>query len=123
MESIFRELDWEKYGIIVNGTSINNLRFADDIILIARSINELKKMGEELFKKSAEIGLQASRIKTKYMSNNPDTELNIEGTNIEKVEDYSYLGRIVSFNKRYGKGDCCKEREGMEELLGAERGI
>jgi len=37
------------------------------------------------------------------MSNNPDSHLIIEGTNIEKVDDYTYLRRVISFNKGMDK--------------------
>lgn len=103
LEDIIRELNWEECGVIVNGKRINNLRFADDIILIATSASEIQKMGEDLFRSSRKRGLQPNMIKTKYMSNNPDSHLIIEGTNMEKVEDYTYLGRVISFNKGMDK--------------------
>ena len=56
-------------------------------------------MGEEVFKKSAVNELEANKIKTKYMSKNPNTQLDIEAANIEKIEEYSYLRSIVSFTR------------------------
>jgi hypothetical protein len=99
LESIFRELDWEEYGMSINGMRLHNLRFADDLILISGNKDELERMGEELFAKCDEWGLQANKIKTKYMSNNIDTQLTIEGTIIEKVEEYTYLGQVISISK------------------------
>lgn len=103
LESVFRRLEWEGCGMSVFGKRINNLRFADDIALIAQNITDLQKMTVELFRECEKIGLQPNKLKTKYMSNNPDTQLNIEGTHIEKVDDYVYLGQLVSFEERVEK--------------------
>jgi len=40
--------------------------------------------------------VEVNKNKTKYMSNNPETELRINGTLIKEVEEYSYLGQVVS---------------------------
>ncbi len=37
LEEVFRKLEWEDFGINVNGTNLNNLRFADDVILIGKN--------------------------------------------------------------------------------------
>ena len=38
LEDIFQELDWEsKYGIKLNGFRLTNLRFADDVVLFAKT--------------------------------------------------------------------------------------
>ena len=37
LEKACRELEWEEYGIMVDGKRLNNLRFADDIVLISES--------------------------------------------------------------------------------------
>lgn len=103
LEKIFRELDWGGHGMSINGSRLNNLRFADDIILIGRSRSELEIMGRELFAKCRAKGLEPNITKTKYMSNNPESTLEIEGVEIEKVEEYTYLGRIVSFNNNSEK--------------------
>ncbi|GBP52074.1 Retrovirus-related Pol polyprotein from type-2 retrotransposable element R2DM; Endonuclease [Eumeta japonica] len=35
LEDIFKNLDWEQFGININGSNLNHLRFADDIVLFA----------------------------------------------------------------------------------------
>ena len=47
LEEIFKEMVWDDSGISINGDKLHNLRFADDIILLSRSIEELKRMGED----------------------------------------------------------------------------
>ncbi len=48
LEEIFRGLNWEKNGININGEYLNNLRFAEDVVLIAKDKEELHTMIEEL---------------------------------------------------------------------------
>jgi len=52
------------------------------------------QLAEDLYLRNVQEG---SEEKTKYMSNNLETELQISGTLIEEVEEYSYLGQVVSF--------------------------
>ena len=52
MEDMFRELNWQNKGILINGKRLSHLRFADDITLIARGQDELPSMIEELNEKS-----------------------------------------------------------------------
>ncbi|KHJ85111.1 hypothetical protein OESDEN_15168, partial [Oesophagostomum dentatum] len=65
LEHIFRRLNWTRYGLLINGCQLTNLRFADDVALIAKSEAELQDMIDELDQKSAEYGLKISDKKTK----------------------------------------------------------
>jgi len=51
----FKSLEWD-YGISINGLRLNNLRFADDIILIGKRKEEFARMGIELFKECEKRG-------------------------------------------------------------------
>jgi len=37
-------LDWQENGINIDGLRLNNLRFADDIVIVASTSEELKNM-------------------------------------------------------------------------------
>ncbi len=67
LEEIFRKLDWEEKGVKINGQWLNNLRFADDIVLISSNIDESKVMADELRKKSRKAGLTMNLSKTKII--------------------------------------------------------
>ena len=48
LEGIFRELDWERKGLNINGEYLNHLRFANDIILISETAEDLQEMVSDL---------------------------------------------------------------------------
>ena len=58
MENMFRELNWQNKGILINGERLSHLRFAYNITLIACDQDELQSMIEELNEKLEQIGLQ-----------------------------------------------------------------
>ena len=69
MEDMFRELNWQNKGILINGERLSHLRFADDITSIACDQDKLQSMIEELNEKSEQIGLKINYTKTKYLTN------------------------------------------------------
>ncbi|XP_072401728.1 uncharacterized protein [Diabrotica undecimpunctata] len=48
LEDVFKTTNWSTSGINVNGNMLNHLRFADDILIIASTFEELQIMMEEL---------------------------------------------------------------------------
>ena len=78
-------LDEAQAGIKIAGRNINNLRYADDIILMAES-EELKSL---LMKKESEkVGLKLNIQKTKIMASGPITSWEIDGETVETVSDF-----------------------------------
>ena len=83
-------LDEAQAGIKIAGRNINNLRYADDITLMAGSKEELKsllKVKEEREK----VGLKLNIQKTKIMATSPITSWQIDRETMETVTDY-FLG-------------------------------
>jgi len=64
LENVFKELQWEKKVVNINGTYLSNLRFADDVILISEEEEEIKEIIQELNEKGKEKGLTISVDKT-----------------------------------------------------------
>ena len=60
------ELGW--IGVTVSGRTLNNLRFADDIVLIATSPADLQRLITKVEEKAAEYQLQLNAKKTKVMT-------------------------------------------------------
>ena len=61
-------LDEAQAGIKIAGRNINNLRYADDISLMAESEEELKSLLMKGKKKSENVGLKLNIQKTKIMA-------------------------------------------------------
>ena len=66
-------LDETQVGIKVAGRNINNLRYADDITLMAESEEELKSLLMKVKKESEKVGLKLNIQKTKIMASDPIT--------------------------------------------------
>ncbi|KAK0424256.1 hypothetical protein QR680_008579 [Steinernema hermaphroditum] len=102
LEHVFRHLQWEEVGININGSRLSNLRFADDIALIAETAEDLQKMMDELNEASQRAGLKINANKTKLMSTEP-TSILLNGSEVERVESFVYLGQEVRLVRDHGK--------------------
>ena len=65
---------------------MNSLRYADDIILMAESEEELKSLLMKV--ESEKVGLKLSIQKTKIMASGPITSWQIDGETVETVLDF-----------------------------------
>ena len=75
-------LDEAQAGIKIARRNINNLRYADDITLMAESI--LMKVKEE----SEKVGLKLKLPKTKIMASSPNTSWQRDGETMETVREF-----------------------------------
>ncbi|XKL63185.1 hypothetical protein PGB90_005549 [Kerria lacca] len=97
LEKIFKNLDWGDKGISINGEKVSNLRFADDVVIIAGSFNQLEEMLHELDNQGREAGLNINTNKTKILTNNSlQRKIKISGTQIENITETIYLGQLIS---------------------------
>ena len=74
-------------GIKIAGRNTNNLRYADDITLMAESEEELKNLLMKVKEESEKVGLKLNIQKTKIMASGPITSLQIDGKTVETVRD------------------------------------
>ena len=74
-------------GIKLAGRNINNLRYADDITLMAESEEELKSLLMKLKEESEKFGLKLNIQKTKIMASGPIPSWQIDGETMETVTD------------------------------------
>ena len=79
-------------GIKIAGRNINNLRYTDNITLMAESEEELKSLLMRLGEESEIDGLKLNLQKTKIMASGPITSWQIEGEKVEAVTDFISLG-------------------------------
>ena len=81
-------LDEAQAGINIAWRNINNLRYADDTILMAESKEELKSLLMKVKEESEKLSLKLNIQKTKIMSSGPITSWQIDGEKVETVRDY-----------------------------------
>ena len=98
-------LSWMKHnGIKIAGRNINNLRYAEDITIMAESQDELKRLLIKVKDKSEKVGLKLNIQKTKIMSSGPITSWQIGRETAETVSDF-----ILGGSKIIADGDCSRE--------------
>ena len=81
-------LDESQAGIKIAGRNINNLKYADDISLMAESEEELKSLLMVVKEESEKAGLKLDIQKTNIMASSPITSWQIDGAIVETVEDF-----------------------------------
>ena len=72
------ELDEAQARIKIAGRNINNLRYANDITLMAE-IKEVKSLLMKVKEESEKVGLKLNNQKTKIMAPGPITSWEIDG--------------------------------------------
>ena len=91
-------------GIKIAGRNINNLRYADDTILMAESEEELKSLLMKVKEESEKVGLKLNIQKIKIMASGPTTSWEIDGEIVETVSDFILGGSRITAD-----GDCSHE--------------
>ena len=97
-------LDEVQSGIKIAGRNINNLRYADDTILMAESEEELKRLLMKVKEESENVGLKPNIQKTKIIAPGPITSWEINGEIMETVTEFIFLGSRITAD-----GDCSHE--------------
>ena len=97
-------LDERQAGIEIARRNINNLRYADDTILMAESEKELKSLLMKVKEESGKVGLKLNIQKTKIMASGPITSWQIDGETMETVRDFIFLGSKITAD-----GNCSHE--------------
>ena len=96
-------LDEAQAGIKTSGRNISNLRYADDITLMAESKEELKSLLMKMKEESEKAGLNIK--KTKIVASGPITSWQIHGETMETMKDFILGGGL----KITADGDCSHE--------------
>ena len=89
-------LDDAQAGIKIARRNINNLRYADDPILMTESEEELKSLLMKVKEESEKVGLKLNIQKTKIMASGPITSWEIDGETVETVSDFIFGGSKIT---------------------------
>ena len=84
-------LEETQAGIKIARRNINNLRYADDTILMAES-EELKSRLRKVKEESEKVGLKLNIQKTNIMASGSNTSWQIDGETVETVTDFIFSG-------------------------------
>ena len=82
-------LDEAQAGIKIARRNSNNLRYADDTTLMAKSKEELNSLLMKV-KELEKVGLKLNIQKTKIMASGPITSWQIYGETVETVSDFVF---------------------------------
>ena len=103
-EIILRSIE-EEQGIQIGGQNINNLRYADDTVLLADSVEKLQSLINIVNEISQRYGMELNEKKTEAMvitknreENIPTCEINANGTILKQVRSFKYLGTTITWN-------------------------
>src|SRR5215469_5114643 len=126
-EMIMREIK-EFEGIRLNGYNINNLRYADDMVLVADSEGKLQGLLNVLNEVSERKRLKINKSKTEVMVIsraviNPRVNIRIEDNLVKQVGRFNYQGSLINedgrwedeIRKRINKAKCAFNK--MKNLL------
>ena len=83
-------LEETQAGIKIAWRNINNLRYADDTILMAESEEELKSLLMKVKEESEKVGLRLNIQKTKIMASSPITSWETDGETVEIVSNFIF---------------------------------
>ena len=104
------ELEETQAEIKIARRNINNLRYADDITLMAESEEELKSLLMKVKEESEKVGLKLIIQKTIIMASGPIISWEIYGETVETVADFISWGSKIT-------ADCDCSHEIKRHLL------
>ena len=107
-EIVLKSLEEVRAGVSINGVKLNNIRYADDTVLVASSEGELQDLINVLSRESEEYGLSVNTKKTKCMviskqKAGPECKLYLGEEQIEQVTEFNYLGSMLTSDGRCRK--------------------
>ena len=105
-------------GVNIGGVNINNLRYADDTVLLGEGPMFLQAILTAVNEKVEPYGMEMNIIKTKSMVINrkkavPNISISVEGKPIQQVDRLAYLGYMATVD-----GKCDKE---IKQRIGTAR--
>ncbi|XP_041986142.1 uncharacterized protein LOC121738255 [Aricia agestis] len=122
IDSLIEELSKQHVGCHIDGICLNNLSYADDMALLSPSIGGLRKLLRICEEYACRHGLKYNINKSQYMvfhaagGRTPKQvpEILLNGIALSRVEEFKYLGHIVTVDLRDDK-DIERERRALSK--------
>ena len=96
-------MDDSSIGAVINGVKMGNLRFADDIAVLAEEELELQDSDDRIAVASGRMGMQINAEKTEiqYLGRGSrNFQVQINGQQLKQTENFVHLGGTISSNGR-----------------------
>ena len=101
---------------------LTNLRYADDIVLLVESEEEIQKIVNRLDQVESEKGLLIDMDKTKIMIlNGKICNITLNGSRLEQVNTFQYLGSTITEDAECSKEIIGKLARGQSAASGRKR--
>ena len=106
-------LEEAQAGIKIARRNINNLRYADNTILMAEREGELKSLLMKVKEEGEKVGLKLNIQKTKIIASGRITSWQIDGETVETETDFIFLGSKITADgdHRHEIKDTCSLEE------------
>ena len=111
-------LDESDAGAMVNGEIFSNLRFADDIAVMAEGESDLQMAVDKIVDVSSSMGMCINAAKTEIQflgKGNITFQIKVNEQQLQQTENFVYLGGNISTNDGSGKD--------IERRIGLARGM
>uniref|UniRef100_A0A914XQI0 Reverse transcriptase domain-containing protein n=1 Tax=Plectus sambesii TaxID=2011161 RepID=A0A914XQI0_9BILA len=114
LREALNSLNWQNKGINIDGCYLSHLAFADDVVIISHSYSQLCQMVKELAAASLQVGLKINIKKTKLLANccSGRTPIKICREEIAQVDEFVYLGQLISFPRDHMRKIRCRIQAG-----------
>ena len=109
-------------GVLLDELSIILLSFADDMVIISKSPEELQQNISKLHKYCTDWGLSVNCEKTKVMvfrkrgNIRQNEKWNYNGLNLEVVNEFNYLGTLLKYTGNFNINQQCLSNKGLKAL-------
>ena len=102
---VFRQIEDCK-RVTIDGININNLRYVDDTVLLADTMEDLQAIVYKVSDIGKVYGMKINVKKTKLtvisrVANKPQVNITKDGTEIEQVAKFTYLGQLITEDSKY----------------------
>jgi len=90
-------------GVLMDGKTVNNLRFMDDIDLIAESLQDLQQITDKVHQNSKRFSLRINDQKMKVMTVGKSCDqikVKLEEQKLEQVSEFVYLGSLITEDEK-----------------------
>ena len=94
-------------GLLINGLSINNLRYADDTVLLAQSEGDFQALVKKVREQSEKYAMKLNVKKTQVLvatkkkeEEIPVTDMRVNGVKLLQVKRFKYFGTAICLNAK-----------------------